>query len=407
MPRYQYTGRDRRGGFVESHMDANSPDQVAGHLLETGITPIRIQLLKVEVDVLEEFRRRYFKPKVTIDELITLCRQLHSLTRAGIPIVRAILGLAESSKNPGLQDALEDIADQLKSGHELSRALQTHPSIFNGLFISLIQLGEKTGLLDQAFKQISVYLEQDRDTRKQVKSALRYPIMVIGAISIALVVVNVFVIPAFESAFKAFQAELPPATRLLMATSYITLNYWPHAIAAMGLAWWLLKKYLQTEVGRFQLDRWKLKIPLVGNVILRATLARYARAFAMTTEAGMPVLETLIVVSRAVQNSYVAKGIQGLRAKIERGETLTRAAAASGMFTPLSLQMMSVGEESGTVAEMHLEIAKQYEEEVDYDLKKLSELIEPTLIIIVGGIVFVLALGVYLPLWELGSNAQK
>ena len=406
MPRFTYTGRDRRGGFVESHMDANSADQVAGHLLETGITPIKIEHLKIEVDVLEEFRRRYLKPRVAIDELITLCRQLHSLTRAGIPIIRAILGLAESSQNPGLKDALEDIADHLKAGHELSHALQRHPSLFTGLFISIVQLGEKTGLLDQSFKQIALYLEQDRETKKQVKSALRYPMMVIGAIAIALIVVNVFVIPAFESAFDAFGAELPPATLLLMATSKFTLNYWPHALAAMGFAWWMLRKYLETEAGQYQADRLKLKIPLVGNVVLRATLARYARAFAMTTEAGMPVLETLTVVSRAVQNAYVAEGIQGVRARIERGETLTRAAAASRMFTPLSLQMMSVGEESGTVAEMHLEIAIQYEEEVEYDLKKLTELIEPTLIVIVGAIVFVLALGIYLPLWELGSNAQ-
>jgi MSHA biogenesis protein MshG len=215
------------------------------------------------------------------------------------------------------------------------------------------------------------------------------------------------VIPSFKQAFESFGTELPIATRILIATSNAMLHYWLHGLIALGLSIYMVHSYMRTEEGRYHWDRRKLSIPLFGRIFTRATLARYARAFSMASGSGMPVLQILQSVAQAVGNRYIGQGLLQLRARIERGETLTRAATASGLFTPLVLQMMGVGEESGTVTEMHVHIAEAYEEEVAYDLKRLGDWIEPVMIIAIGAIVFVLALGVYLPLWDLGAGAMK
>jgi MSHA biogenesis protein MshG len=221
-----------------------------------------------------------------------------------------------------------------------------------------------------------------------------------------MVVINVFVIPAFARVFQSFNAELPWATRLLISTSEFTVAYWPFLLVGAAVAAALLRGYVQTQQGRLLWDRFKLKVPAIGNIIERATLARYAQSVAMTFSAGVPAVEALKVVARAADNEYLAAKLSGVRTAVERGESLSRAATASGIFTPLILQMMTVGEETGRIAEMHLQIAESYEAEVDYDLKRLSDAIEPILIVGIGAVVLVLALGVYLPMWDM-STAMK
>jgi len=312
-------------------------------------------------------------------------------------------GLATSSRNKLLQQALTDVIHNLEGGLSLAASLQTREDVFDNLFMSMVHVGENTGQLDTAFKQLADYLEMERETRKRIKQATRYPMMVLIAISIAIVIINVLVIPAFAAFFAKFDAELPWQTRLLMATSDFFIEYGWFMLIALALAAYGFMRYIDTEKGRFQWDRFKLKAPIIGGIFERIALGRFSRTFSMTYRTGVPILQALIVVARAAGNSYIAKFVNEMRGQIERGETLTRAAANSGMFTPLVLQMLAVGEETGALDSLMDQVADFYEEEVDYDLKQLSDAIEPILIVVMGVMVLIVALGVFLPMWDLAS----
>lgn len=404
MASFSYRGRDKTGQVVTGEREANSREQLAGLIMEEGIIPIEITEAKAAAGLsLDLGKIELFKQKVTLDELIIFCRQMTSLMKAGIPMIQALRGLANSSRNITLQEALTDVISQLEGGVTLASSMQTREDIFDDLFMSMIHVGENTGQLDTAFMQLAEYLEMERETKKRITQATRYPTMVLAAISIAIVIINVFVIPAFAGFFAKFDAELPWQTQVLMATSdFFVNNGWLLSIGT-ALAVFGVYKYVNTEKGAYQWDHFKLKAPIIGPVFERISLGRFSRTFAMTYRTGVPILQALAVVARATNNLYIAEFVNGMRTQIERGETLTRTAAQTGMFTPLVLQMFSVGEETGALDSLMDQVADFYEQEVDYDLKKFSEAIEPILILIMGALVLVLALGVFLPMWDLST----
>ncbi|MCP4005179.1 MAG: type II secretion system F family protein [bacterium] len=403
MTVFAYRARGQNGQMIRAEMDATSEAAVASRLLEVGATPLNITAILESTDPLEKFVKRWRPAKVKTEDLIVFSRQMFRLVKSGIPIANAIVGLAETTKQPALATALRDVSDGLRSGRELSSALAMHRNIFPDIVINVVRVGEETGHLEAAFDRVSSYLELEVQTRRRIKSATRYPMMVLAAIVMAMLVINAFVVPAFAQVFEGFGAELPWATRTLIASSDFLIAYW-YLLLGLAMASVIgVRMWLDTPDGRLTWDRWKLSIPAVGNILERATIARYARAFEMTFSAGVPVIQTMQTVALAVENSYVTKKVREMSGNIERGETFSKAAASCGLFDPIALQMLSVGEESGELAEMHREIAETYEAEVDYDLRRLSDLIEPMLIVAIGGIVLVLALGVYLPMWDFSS----
>jgi len=403
---FAYTARSREGVYLADQLDASSADAVATQLAHQGISAITISAVSTRTDFLAALRARFVEERVPLEELVAFCRQMHALTRAGIPILRAITGLAESARNQTLGRALADVADGLKSGRELSASFQRHPKIFPLLFASAVRVGESTGQLETAFGQLVRHLELERDTRRRIAAATRYPALVIGAAVVALVVVNVFVVPVFSQTLSSFGVALPWPTRLLIGTSNFFVSSWPWLVVSAAAATGLWRRWVGSKNGRLTWDRWRLRIPVFGHLLERATVARYARAFALTLAAGVPILRALEVAARSADNAWIEERARGMSQQIERGETLTRAAANSGVFEPLFLQMVSVGEETGALAEMHTNIAIAYEEAVDYDLRRMSELLEPMLIVAVGAVVLLLALGVYLPLWSLSSGIR-
>lgn len=407
MPRYRYKARNRSGEAMEGYLEAQSPDAVASDLVAAGAVPVDIVLAPTSANPLDSLRARLSGGRPpSLSDLLMFSRQMYTLTKAGVPIMRAMGGLAETTRNAMLGNALRDVANSLESGRDLGGSLARHPHIFSSLFVNIVQVGENTGRLDQSFLQISEYLELEKLTRERIKAALRYPSFVIIAISIAIGVINVLVIPAFAKVFANFQLELPWATKVLIATSNFTVAYWPYLLAGLAAAIYGVRRYVRTPKGRYTWDKYKLRLPIVGSIILRATLGRFARSFAMAFRAGVPLIQALTVVARAVDNDFVAERITVMRNGIERGDSLTRTAAATGMFTPLVLQMLAVGEETGAVDDLLQEVAEFYEREVDYDLKNLSAAIEPILIVAVGILVLILALGVFLPMWDLTQVAR-
>lgn len=401
MPLFKYKARNSRGDALSGEIEAGSSDIVAAQLLNSGITPISIEETQAKQDIWADIKLRLGTQKPDLDDLILFCRQMYTLTHAGVPLIRGITGLGDTSRNAVLADALHKIRFELESGRELSLAMGQFPDIFTPMMISMVRVGESTGKLDEAFLQLSTYLELERDTRKRVKAALRYPTFVLIAISAAITIVNIWVIPAFADVFKGMNVELPWQTKALISISDYFVAHWPLLLSSLAgtLVW--VRYYVKTEKGRYKWDKVKLKMPIVGDIILRATLARFARSFAMTTRSGVPLIQAMSVTARAVDNEYVNERVLSMRNGIERGDTLTRTAAATSLFTPLVLQMLSVGEETGAVEQMMDEVAGFYEREVDYDLKNLSSSIEPILIVAVGILVLILALGIFLPMWDI------
>ena len=401
MPRFEYTGRDQRGNAITGYLEAGSADSVASQLLNSGVTPIEISESRPRISLAERYRKWRARRRPKLDDMILFARQLYTLMRSGVPIIRALNGLAENIDNPYLQDIIRDLVVGLESGLTLSGAMARHPQVFSDLFISMVRVGEHSGNLDAALLQLSEYLEREKETRDRIKTAMRYPTFVVVAIAIAIGVINFFVIPTFAGIFARFDAELPWQTRLLVGMSNFMVQYWYLLAAGLIAAVFAVRGWLKTQKGRFTWDRYKLKLPAVGIILHQALLQRFATAFAVTQRAGVPLIQGLTVVADAVDNAYVEQHIHGMRIGVEQGESLTRTATSSGMFPPLILQMIAVGEETGAVDEMLDNIAVFYGREVDYRLKYLSSALEPILIVILGAMVFVLALGVFLPMWDL------
>jgi MSHA biogenesis protein MshG len=407
MPLFSYSGRDKNGALVSGEVEASSSTATATHLSNIGITPIEIQEVEIQTDRLKAFFERIETgKKPAANDLIMFSRQMATLLKAGISILPALKGLQSHTQHKGMAKALGTIASDLEQGRSLSGSMQKHPHIFSNLYASMINIGENTGQLDYAFRQVYQYLEIDKETADRVKAALRYPTFVFISLFIAVAVINLFVIPSFSKVFESFGSELPLATKLLMSSSQFAVNYWQYLIGAIFVGILGVKHYLKTQEGLFIWHRYKLQIPILGKIIEKATLARFSRSFAMSAKAGVPITQILLIVSQAVDNKYMEKKILNMRSGLEHGESLTQTANNSKLFTPLVMQMIAVGEESGAVDEMLDEVATFYEKEVDYDTKQLSSAIEPIMITVIGFIVLTLALGVFLPMWDLSSAAM-
>lgn len=406
MAIYEFKGRNVEGRLITGQLDASSQDAAVNQLLGRGVTPVEVKEFVEQVSLSERFARATNRGRVETVELIMFCRQMHTITRAGIPLVKGLRGLAASLRNYTFQQALNDIVERLEAGIELSTAMRAHPKIFQNLFVSLVSVGENSGRLDLVFKQLSEYMERDLATMKSIKTALRYPSFVLIAITIAIAIINIKVIPAFAGMFAKFGAQLPLPTRILIGISDFFVNYWMYVLVVIVavVAW--AYHFVNTPEGSRVWGRKKLRLIVVGDIIERASLARYARSFGLMLNAGLPLSNALELSARAVDNPYLGDKIRGIRAGVERGEGLFQTHLVSGMFTPLVLQMISVGEESGQVDALLAEVAAFYESEVEYDVKQLSDRIEPIMIIIMAGFVTVIALGIFLPMWDM-YNIQK
>lgn len=401
MASFTYQGRNSQGQIVEGKLDGASADIIANQLMGRGITPVKITAAKEVSPLDKQIAKLFGAEKVKPVELIMFSRQMYTITKSGIPLVRGIRGLAASIKHPHFQIVLNDVADSLESGVGLSVAFSRHPEIFNHLYVSMINVGESSGKLEEVFLQMAFYMERDEETRKRIKSATRYPSFVMIALAIAITIVNITVIPKFAAMFAQFKAPLPLVTKILIGMSHVFVNYWWILLlivgGAVGGAIW----YLKTPQGAQFWGRRKLKLPVVGDIIDRASMARYTRSFGLMLRAGVPLNFALTLCARAIDNPYLAQKIDAIRRGVERGDSLIRTHAAAQMFSPLVLQMIAVGEESGQVEQLLTDVAEFYEREVDYDLKTLSDKIEPILIVFMAGFVTVLALGIFLPMWDM------
>ncbi|MGK5032452.1 type II secretion system F family protein [Janthinobacterium sp. DSP2-3-3] len=407
MPFFAYKARSAGGDLLQGVLEGADSGAVADQLFATGATPVEILLTKKTVASSTDIGwwQKLMEKKVSSIDVQLFSRQLYTLLKAGVPIMRGLAGLQESSISPSFGRVIKDLRESLDAGRELSAAMRRHPDVFSPFYLSMVRVGEMTGRLDEVFLRLFDHLEFDREMRARVKTATRYPSFVIAAMLIAMVIVNMFVIPQFVKVFASFNAELPLMTRILIGTSAFMVNYWPIllALTIAGIA--AFRAWLRTVPGRYTWDRYKLRFPIAGKIILKGTMARFARSFALSSTSGVPIVQALTVVSQTVDNAYLCARVEQMRDGVERGDSILRTSVTAGVFTPVVLQMIAVGEESGSLDELMNEIAQMYEREVDYELKTLSSQIEPILIAFLGVMVLVLALGIFLPVWDLGKVA--
>lgn len=409
MPFFDYRGRNGRGELLQGVLEGSDAAQVADQLFATGVTPVEIVASRragtaAGADLLVALRR-LVEPKVGAIEVQLFSRQIYTLLKSGVPLMRGLAGLQESAISKPFARVLKDLRDSLDAGRELSSAMRRHPTVFSPFYLSMVRVGEMTGRLEEVFLRLFDHLEFDRSMGERIKSATRYPSFVVVAMVLAMVVMNIVVIPQFVKVFDSFHAPLPLTTRILIGASNFTVTFWPLLLAATVAAVFGWRAWLATPAGRTTWDRYKLRLPIAGKIILKGTMARFARSFALSSRSGVPIVQALGVVAQTADNAYLTTRIEQMRDGVERGETILRTSINAGVFTPIVLQMIAVGEEAGTLEELMDEIGLMYEREVDYELKTLSSQIEPILITFLGAMVLLLALGIFLPMWDLGKAA--
>lgn len=406
MPTFEYRGRDATGRLLTGTRLAQSEDALGMQLMKEGITPIAILLAKEKSYFWAQLNHKLFYRHVSLEELSLFSRQMNLLCKTGVPISSALKQLAENTRHVSMRLALQGIVEHLEAGQDLASAMQMYPSIFSPMMVNMIRVGQNSGRLDDAFLRLNYYLELETDSIRNIKTALRYPAIVFSTLIAAIIVINIFVIPSFTTIFKQANIPLPLATILLVHFSDALIHYW--FLWIVGIVGFIsgIYFYLRTPQGKLRWHEYELKIPVVGGLIRRIMLLRFAQSFALIITSGVSLIEGLDLVAHSVSNTFIRHSILAMKDAIQRGKTLTQAAVETRLFNAIELQMFSVSEATGDLANTLEQIAKYHQREVEYELKRLNDVIEPILIILLSAVVLVLAFAVYLPIWNMVKFAH-
>ncbi|MBI3393751.1 MAG: type II secretion system F family protein [Nitrospirae bacterium] len=400
MPTFHYRARSQDGEPVTGAIETSGPEAVADHLAGLGYVPVSIEEKKegaLSGDLLETFRR------ITPQDRIVFSRQLATLINAGIPLTTALDTCASQSENPKIREVLIQVRKDIEGGSSFSAALARHPKAFDNLYVGMIRAGEEGGVLDEILERLATLAEHEAETRARVKAAVRYPIIVVVAICIAFAILVTLVIPQFAKLYAGHKVALPFPTRVLIGINYVVQNYWFLILGGLGAAALGLRAFVKTGPGREALDRFKLTMPIFGRLILKVLLSRFALIFATLNRSGLPILQTLEIVGGTIGNVIVTRAVESVRDSVREGRGLSGPMKTSGLFPPLVTHMVAVGEDTGNLDEMLTRVSEYYDREVEYAIRNLSTMIEPILLLFIGGMVLFLALGIFLPMWDMMS----
>lgn len=405
MPVFDYSGRNARGEVMQGQIESQNPQAVASWMMSAGITPITIKRLAESTR--PDWLRKLNERALTDVDLLLFTRQIGTMVKAGVPMMQALAAIQKSTRKPRLVRLLQAMCDDLDKGLELSSSIAHHPEFFNEYYVNMVKVGEGTGKLEEIFRRLFVQLDFEKHMKQKIKGAVRYPSFVMTAIVIAITILNLYVIPVFAKVYSSMKMVLPPLTQLLIGVSNFTVNYWWAIAAAVVLAVYAFRSWTGTRDGRYTWDKHKLRIPIVGSILVKATIARFAMSLAIASKSGVALIQAFTLVSRVVENAYYEQRILQMRDGVERGESMLRVAQSAGIFSPLELQMIAVGEETGEIDDMLEQVAKMYQDEVEYEVDRLSESLEPVLIAAAAVVVLILLLGIFLPLWDLTQLARR
>lgn len=394
---YRYRARDRQGKLVSGVISGEDKTSIAKHLSTMGYLPISIEVAKKEAlpKLFEIFKT------VTLDEVNIFTRQLLTLQKAGVPLLSSLNILEKQTRNPYFKDVIKEVSANVEEGTNLSDAMTRYPKIFSTFYVNMIKAGEASGLLDEILERLSEFGEKEADSRAKIKAATRYPMMTLAALFIAFLIVVTFVIPKFSAVFSQFKTALPLPTRLLLGLSAMMQRYWYVAIIMIAGAAALSNKYINTKDGRLMWDSFKLKVPVFGPIASMFAMSRFARTMSILIRSGLPILEVLDMTSRTVGNAVIERAIDNIATSARDGKGISEPMELSGMFPPIVVHMVAVGEDTGKTGELLMKVSEYYDQQSDYSLKNLTTMIEPIFVLILGVMVLTMALAIFLPMWNL------
>ncbi len=402
MPTFKYRARDRSGKSVEGKLESPTLQSAGDELHRLGYLPVSIeQMEEGSHSNVSDWMERL--KKVRLEEIVLFSQQLSTLYKAGVPLLTGLSNLKDQTENKKLQSVLAEVCKDVEGGNPLFASMAKHPDVFSPIYINMIRAGETSGRLGESLDRFVTLSERELQTRQRLKEATRYPKIVVFSVAIAFAVLIAFVIPRFAATFAQFNMPLPLPTRIMIGLNKIFQNYWYLVLGGLLGIFIFIKRYIKTENGRFFWDKFKTRIPVLGPVFLKIGLSRFSNTFGMLNRTGIPILQALEITSTTVDNVLLSQSIESIQQKVREGSSLTNALKESKRFTPLVIQMISVGESSGTLDEMLTRVTDYYDIEVDNALKKLPTYIEPLLTVFLGGVVLLLALAVFLPWWNMAS----
>jgi len=401
MPAFEYKAVTSTGQIVTEVLDAPNEQGVSKELYKKGYRPISITKKKgTSADQSKSGEIALFKKKIKTEEIVLFTRELVTLLKAGVPMLTALEALSsQATKEMG--EILNKIYVDVMSGRSFSQALAQHPKVFSTLFVNSVHAGEMSGSLDEVLERMAVVLKKDEETRKKVKSAMKYPTFVTTAMAGAFVVLMTQVVPKFAAMFEGLGTELPIFTRILMGTSNFVSNNVLYILAIVAVSGVGFTLFVRTEQGRLWWDGTKMKIPVMGELVTKSSMARFTMMFETLNRSGLPILQTLNTVSGAVGNAVIEKTIKQVASGVERGQGIAGSMKKQTIFPKMVVQMIAIGEQSGSLDDMLNSVSNHYDTEVEYAIKGLTQMIEPILTVAIGGMVVVMALGIFLPMWSL------
>jgi MSHA biogenesis protein MshG len=402
MPNFKYRVRDRSGKAMAGTIDAPNLQMAGDRLFQLGYFPIKIEeegesVSPHPLDLWQRFQQ------VRSEEIVFFSQQLSTLYKAGVPLLTGLVSLAEQSENRKMKTMLKAISQQVEKGSTLFDAMTKYPQVFTPVYVNMVRAGETSGMLGQSLDRFVTLADRELRTRQRITEATRYPKIVLISLTIAFAVLIAFVIPRFAEVFSRFNTPLPLPTRVMIGINHVFHTYWYIVLVALFGIPFLIRHYIRTPNGKYSWDLFKIRIPVFGPLFLKIALSRFAYIFVMLNRSGIPILQTLSITSSTIDNVILSQSIEEIGKKVREGSSLTDAMSQSGRFTPLVIQMLSVGESSGTLDEMLMRVTEYYDMEVENSIKKLSTYVEPTLTLFLGVVVLFLALAVFLPWWNLAS----
>jgi len=394
---YEYKVRDQSGKVVGGTLVADNEQLVLNRLREMGYVPLKIGV-RSSGGMKREFNLR---KKAKLKDLAVFSRQFSTMVNSGLPILRALSILEQQTESKILAKAVVQVRTEIERGSSLSAALQKHPKVFNNLYVAMVQSGETGGVLEAVLDRLANSLEREVALRQRIKSAMTYPIVVLGFVSLILMAMLVFIVPQFQGIYSTLGGKLPLPTRLLLKVSDLVVHRAIFLIAFIGLAVFVIRRYIKTPRGRMQWDTLKLKVPVFGPLFHKTALARFSRVLGVLNKSGVPILQSLDVTAEVVNNALIAKAIRDVQEAVKQGESLSKPLGRHGVFPPMVVQMLNVGEETGAMDTMLDKVATFYDNEVSATVDSLTALIEPVMIFFVGGAVGLAVIALYLPMFNI------
>jgi len=400
LTNFNYRARDRYGVLTSGRLEAESPKAAALQLDKSGFMPISITAVETS-DISRAIERLTASfQRVKAEELIVFTRQLSSILEAGVPLTEGLAAVAQQITNHFFRAVVQNVTSDIEGGSTFSDALDKHHRVFSPLTVNMIRAGEKAGILAPVLDRISNLLDKEAETGNKIKSATRYPLTVLVTLSMAFIVMTLYVIPKFANFYAAFKAELPLPTRILMAANNVIVNYWYLMIGVVAASVFIFKKVLETKRGRYNWDRLKLSAPVFGPLFSKIYLSRFSRMLSAMLNSGIPILEALTITSATVDNKVISRVIIDIRNEVSQGKSLTEPMKGSEVFPPIAISMVAIGEKAGTLEAMLNKVADYFDRESDYTIKELTPLLEPILVFGLGMLLLLFALGIYLPMWD-------